>query len=158
MSIDWKLTKEIIGIIGGVYATIKGAAAGVNVYLKWTGNRAARKASNFAGNWNNQGQIRKVPTHYIDMDSLDSGREFRAQFNVRLGHDERSWRMFSITGKQWFGKMRCKIMDGDDEESTVVAKGVLKMHGKTMEWVLKEGNLLQFPEKAILRRGLPKIA
>ena len=158
MKIDIDLTTKILGAIGGLYVVVKETAKAVTTYLKWKGNRSAHKSNFFRGNWNNQGQLRNVPSHYIDMDSFASGRRFRGQFNVRLGNDADSWRMFALTGKRQLGKMKCKIWDGESEESKIVAEGVLKISRGNMVWVLKEGSLAQFPEKAILRRGLPKIA
>ncbi|HVU97734.1 MAG TPA: hypothetical protein VHE34_21065 [Puia sp.] len=158
MKIDIDLTTKVLGAIGGLYVVIKESGKAVIAYLKWKHGRAERKGRIFVGNWDNLGQIRNVLSHYIDLESWGSGRELKGRFNVRLGTDPTSWRMFVISGKRKWGKVRCNIVDGPEEDGTTVAKGVLQMTQGKVEWVLKEGCTSQFPQRAVLRKGLPKIA
>jgi hypothetical protein len=142
---------SLFGIIGSLVAT----------YLFLKKRRVAhlhRRNGLFAGNWNNQGQISKVPSHYVDIDAGINKNRFEGRFNVRKGDDERSWQLFGITGKWHFGKFKCKIQKVINGEPIVIATGLIQFKGAILTWKLLDGKFDQFPINALLRRGLPTIA
>ena len=129
-----------------------------NDFAKWRKEKLSKLGILYRGNWNNQGQIKNRPTHYIDMDGCYSGNGFEGMFNVCKSEDENSWEMFTIKGKRRFNIMKCKIYQIVEDEEILLATGIFKKHPKGLCWILKESATNQIPQDALLRKGLPKIA
>ena len=127
-------------------------------FKKWRMSRLEKWSRYFGGNWDNQGQIRNRPSHYIDLEGWGGGNEFEGRFNVRNSGDENSWEMFKICGRRSIKKINCKIFKMDDYGETLVANGILKKNKNGLQWILGESSTDQFPKEALLKRGLPKIA
>lgn len=142
---------KIFGVIGSLVAAYLFIKKGLKSHIN-------KRNIHFNGNWNNQGQITNVPSHYVDMDAGASGNNFTGRFNVRKGEDENSWEMFSISGKRYFGKLRCKIIKVINGEEKIMATGFLKKNKTCLQWNLIESKTTQFPKEVLLRKGLPKIA
>ena len=142
---------KIFAVIGGL------VAAYLFIKKAWVGHITKRNLF-YNGNWNNQGQITNVPSHYVDLDAGASGNKFTGRFNVRKGDDENSWEMFKVNGKRHFGKLKCKILKVINGQEKVVATGFLKKRDAILRWKLIASESDQFPNEAMLRKGLPKIA
>jgi len=142
---------KIFGVIGGLVTAY--------IFIKKSWKTHVDKRNHFySGNWNNQGQITNVPSHYVDIDAGASKNKLTGYFNVRKGDDENSWELFKMSGKRHFGKLKCKILKVVNGEEKVMAKGFLKKRDATLKWRLISSESDQFPKEALLRRGLPKIA
>jgi len=137
----------IIGSLYGAYLVIKN---------KWR-NYVNKRNYFYGGNWNNQGQIKNVPSHYVDIDARASTNKFNGNFNVRKGNDENTWEMFKVSGKRYLGKLKCIILKVINGEEKVVATGVLTKKGAILKWTLIKSDSDQFPKETLLRKGLPKI-
>jgi len=152
------LTIKILGVIGGCFTVIAGLVGGfLFIKKRWTA-RVDKRNRFYSGNWNNQGQITNVPSHYVDVDAGATKNKFNGYFNVRKGDDEQSWELFKMCGKRHFGKLKCKILKVVNGEEKVMAKGLLKRKDATLKWRLISSKSDQFPKEALLRKGLPKIA
>jgi hypothetical protein len=150
MKDNLEIILKLFAIIGGIYG------AYLVVEKKWT-NHVKRRNRFYSGNWNNQGQITNVPSHYVDIDAGANGNKFNGNFNVRKGDDENSWEMFTIRGKRYIGKLKCKIFKVINGNETIMATGILKKSETLLKWKLLESETDQFPKEALLRKGLPKI-
>ena len=64
----------------GIAVTLR---KGFLIYKRWRGGRLAKWSRFFGGNWDNQGQIKNKPSHYIDLAGWGGNREFEGRFNVR---------------------------------------------------------------------------
>ncbi|HEV8285724.1 MAG TPA: hypothetical protein VGQ09_15525 [Chitinophagaceae bacterium] len=124
---------------------------------KWRNDRSAKWSRFFGGNWDNQGQIKNRPSHYIDLEGWGGANQFEGRFNVRNSEDENSWEMFKICGKRRIKKLNCKIFRIHEDGEILIANGILKKTQNGLQWILGESSTDQFPKEALLRRGFPKI-
>lgn len=149
---------SLVALITSLLGNIEKLAKWYLNFKGWRKKKTENWGKLFGGNWNNQGQIKNRPTHYIDMDGGGNGKTFEGQFNVRKSDDENGWEMFKISGKRSFKTLKCKIFRIVDGAEVLVASGILKMDVTGLCWILEESIANQFPKEALLRRGLPKIA
>ena len=103
MKDNLEILLKIFAVIGSL------VAAFIFVKKEWK-SYVVKRNRFYSGNWNNQGQITNVPSHYVDIDAGASGNKFNGNFNVRRGDDENSWEMFTVRGKRYPGKLKCKIL------------------------------------------------
>src|SRR5579863_5430407 len=118
--------KENLEAVLKVFGIIGGLAAALLFFKKEWKSYAIRRNSFYNGNWNNQGQIITIPSHYLDIDGSAIGNRFIGRFNVRKGDNPNSWETFSISGKIRFGKIFCKIIKVINGSELVVANGFLR--------------------------------
>jgi hypothetical protein len=151
MKEDLEILLKIFGVTGGLVTAY--------IFIKKGWKAHVDKRNHFySGNWNNQGQVTNVPSHYVDIDAGASGNKLNGNFNVRNGNDENSWEMFRVSGKRYFGKLNCKITKMVNGEEKIMATGILKKRKALLAWKLAKSETDQFPKEALLRRGLPNIA
>lgn len=146
-----------IAILSNVIRVVGETIKIVNEFGKWRKEALSKRGGLYGGNWNNQGQIKNRPTHYIDMDGCYSRNKLIGQFNVCKSDDQNSWEILTIKGKRRFSILKCNVYRIVDEEEILLATGILKKDPKGIRWILKESDTDQFPQEAVLRRGLPKI-
>jgi len=158
MTVTLDLAFKTIASIASILVIISTLIKGYRSIRKGRKERLDKLRRLYSGNWNNQGQIKNKPSHYIDLDEWGNGNQFVGRFNVRKGDDEHSWEMFDISCKRRFQKLKCEIFKMEDENKIVIALGTLKKSKNSLHWILKESVTDQFPAEALLRRGLPKVA
>jgi hypothetical protein len=152
-----ELAEKIIGLIVGLFAIVTGLVAAYSFLRKKRVAHICKRNGFFEGNWNNQGQIIKTPSHYVDIDAGINKNLLNGYFNVRNAADPNSWQLWSLTGKWHFGKFKCKIQKIIEGKNVVMAEGFLEKKGALLTWNLLATEIDQFPIKALLRRGLPSI-